>query len=221
MQSGSSQSPCTRGIAWPIRSTSSARGSPTFTSSRSAPPATCCWTSSSSWDRSPACSCVWNALRPVGLMRSPITQNGCSGPMATVLDGDWTIVSTGLPFRSWWNPEPLAQPGDTGLAAKADQVEAGHSRQRARVPGELDRELEALRLGVGRALAALDRRGRNLDPRHVLVDVTERCGRAREADRGEERAPLGEALRHGLGHEGLKLLGPKRDLELEEARAGP
>src|SRR5262245_6450770 len=171
MQSGRSQRPWTSGIAWPIRSTSSASGSPTFTSSRSAPPATCCATSVSSCERSPACSCAWNAFRPVGLMRSPITQNGCSGPMATVLDGDWTIVSTRLPFCSWRYAEPLAEPGDTGLAAEADQVEACHSGQRAGVLCELDRDLEALRLRVGCALAALDERRRHLDARHVRVDV--------------------------------------------------
>ena len=127
----------------------------------------------------PACSCAWNAFRPVGLIRSPITQNGCSGPMTTVLDGDWTTVSTRLPFRSWWDAEPLAEPGDAGLAAETDQVEAGDARQRARVLGELDRDLEALRLRVGRVLAALDQRRRHLDPGHVLVDVAQRRGRAR------------------------------------------
>src|SRR5690349_16594203 len=144
MQSGSPQSPCTSGIAWPISSTSSASGSPTLTSSMSAPPATCCSTSVSSCERSPACSCAWNALRPVGLIRSPITQNGCSGPMTTVLDGDWTTVSTRLPFRSWGDSEPLAQPGDAGLAAEADQVKPRDSGQRPCVLGELDGDLEAL-----------------------------------------------------------------------------
>src|ERR1700756_2966772 len=99
--------------------------------------------STSTCERSPAWSCAWNAFRPVGLIRSPITQNGCSGPMATVLDGDWTTVSTRLPFGSGWDAEPLAQPGDAGLAAEADQVQACDSGQRARVLGELDRDLEA------------------------------------------------------------------------------
>src|SRR6188472_761049 len=192
MQSGSSQRPCTSGIALPIKSTSSASGSPTLTSSMSAPPATCCATSASSCERSPACSCAWKTFRPVGLIRSPITQNGCSGPMATVLDGDWTTVSTRLPFRPWWDAEPLAQPGDAGLAAEADQMQPGDSLQRACVLGELDRDLEALRLRLGRALAALDQLGRHLDSRHVLVDVAERSRRAGEADRGEEGALLAE-----------------------------
>src|SRR5438445_6633170 len=176
MQSGRSQRPCRSGIALPISSTSSASGSPTLTSSMSAPPATCCATSVSSCERSPAWSCAWKALRPVGLIRSPITQNGCSGPMATVLDGDWTTVSTRLPFRSWGYAEPLAEPGDAGLAAEADQVEPGDARQGARVLRELERDLEALRLGIGCALAALDHLGRHLDSRNVLVDVAEGRG---------------------------------------------
>src|SRR5438309_10969710 len=102
----------------------------------SAPPATCCATSVSSCERSPAWSCAWKALRPVGLIRSPITQNGCPGPMARVLDGDWTTVSTRLPFRSWGDAEPLAEPRDAGFAAEADQVKAGDSRQRPRALGE-------------------------------------------------------------------------------------
>src|SRR6478672_7709796 len=220
MQSGSSQSPCTSGIALLIRSTSSASGSPTLTSSRSAPPATCCATSASSCERSPACSCAWNALRPVGLIRSPITQNGCSGPMATVLDGDWTIVSTRLPFRSGWDAEPLAQLGDAGLAAEADQVEARDSRKRACVLRELDRDLEALRLRVVRVLAALDQLRRHLDARHVLVDVAERGRRPREADRGEESALLVEPLLDRLGEERLELLGTEGHLQLQEPRAG-
>ena len=76
MQIGRSQRPCTIGIALPIRSTSSASGSPTLTSSMSAPPATCWATSTPSCARSPSWSCAWNAFRPVGLIRSPITQNG-------------------------------------------------------------------------------------------------------------------------------------------------
>src|SRR5262249_47392834 len=154
-------------------------------SSMSAPPATCCATSVSSCERSPAWSCAWNVFRPVGLIRSPITQNACSGPMATVLDGDWTTVSTRLPFHSCRNAQPLAQSGDAGLAAEADQVEPGDSRQRAGVLGELDCDLEAFRLRVGGAFAALDQRRRHFDSRHVLVDVAERRGRAGEADRGE------------------------------------
>ena len=54
MQSGRSVRPWTNGTACAISPTSSARGSPTFTSSMSAPPATCCATSVSICDRSPA-----------------------------------------------------------------------------------------------------------------------------------------------------------------------
>src|SRR3954451_16311618 len=197
MQSGSSVSPCSMGTALRISSTSSASGSPTLTSSMSAPPATCCSTSVSIWERSPACNWAWNVLRPVGLIRSPITQNGCSGPMTTVLDGDWTTVSTRLPFRTSWYAEPLAEPGDAGLAAEADQVKAGDSRQRPRLLGELDCDREALRLGVRRVLAALDQLLRHLDARHVLVHEAQRRGRASQADGGKEGALLVQPFRDG------------------------
>src|SRR5207248_7413019 len=117
--------------------------------------------------------------------------------------------------------EPLAEPGDAGLAAEADQVQARNARQGARVPGELDRDLEAFRLRLGRTLAPLDQLRRHLDSRHVLVDVAQRGGRAGQADRGKEGAALGQALRDRLRHERLELLRPERDLQLQEARAGP
>src|SRR3979411_53906 len=112
-------------------------GSPTFTSSMSAPPSTCCATSVSSCERSPAWSWAWNALRPVGLIRSPMTQNGCSGPMTTVLDRDWTTVSTHLPFLTCRNVQALAEAGDACLLAEADQVQAGDTGQRACMLREL------------------------------------------------------------------------------------
>src|SRR3954453_4406616 len=103
----------------------------------SAPPSTCSATSVSSCERSPACSCAWSFFRPVGLIRSPITQNGCSGPMVTVLDRDRRTVSTRFPLLSAGDGEPLAEPLDAGLAAERDQVQAGHAGQPAGVVGEL------------------------------------------------------------------------------------
>src|SRR5579864_4142754 len=157
----------------------------------SAPPSTCCATSVSSCERSPAWSCAWNALRPVGLIRSPITQNGCSGPMTTVLDRDWTTVSTHLPLFTGRNVQVLAEARDAGLLAEADQVQAGDAGQRARMLGELTRDVEALLLGIGRALAALDRGRRHGDAGHVLVHVAERARRADEADGRDQRARVG------------------------------
>src|SRR6266705_1433589 len=123
----------------------------------SAPPSTCCATSVSSCERSPAWSWAWNAFRPVGLIRSPITQNGCSGPMTTVLDRDRTTVSTHLSFFAGRDVQTLAEPGDAGLLAEADQVQAGDARQRARVLGELAGDVEARLRRVGSALTAIDR----------------------------------------------------------------
>src|SRR5579862_4657633 len=219
MQSGRSQKPWTSGTACAISPTSSASGSPTLTSSMSAPPATWSATSVSSCERSPAWSCAWNALRPVGLMRSPITQNGCSGPMTTVLDGDRTTVSTHLPLFAGGYAQARAEPGDARLAPEADQVQARDAGERARVLRELARDLEARLLGIGRALAALDRLRGDEDAGHVLVDVAQRIRRASEADRRDQRAPFREARAHGLGHEAGEALRLEADLELQEARA--
>src|SRR3954471_23541659 len=218
MQSGTSVMPCTSGIACRISSTSSASGSPTFTSSTSAIP--CSETSISSCERSPFCSCAWNALRPVGLMRSPMTQNGCSLPMTTVLDRDWMTVFTRLSLLTGRDAEPAAQTRDAGLAAEADQVQAAHTGLRERVRGELDTELEARLLGIVRALAALDQLVRNRDPRNLLVDEAQRGRRADEADRGQQRALGREARAHALGEEPLQPLALEADLQLQEARAG-
>src|SRR5882762_28820 len=153
MHSGTSASDWTSGTAWPISPTSSARGSPTLTSSMSAPPSICCATSVSSCERSPAWSWAWNAFRPVGLIRSPMTQNGCPGPMTTVLDRDWTTVSTHLPFLPGRNVQALAEPGDAGLLAEADQVQTGDAWLRPRMLGEGARDGKARLLRFGRAVA--------------------------------------------------------------------
>src|SRR2546421_9775822 len=100
-----------------------------------------------------------------------MTQNGCSGPMKTVLDRDWTTVSTQLPFLTGRNVQALAETGDACLLAEADQVQAGDPGQRARKLRELARNVEARLLGVGRAFAALDRFRGNGNAWHVLVHV--------------------------------------------------
>src|SRR5262249_22154648 len=219
MQIGRSVSSCTIGIAFAISPTSSARGAAPLTSSMPAV-AVCCATSVSICDRSSACSCAWNPFRPVGLIRSPMMQNGCSGPMTTVLDRDWRTVSTCFPFGAGRDVEARAQSCDTRLAAEADQVEPGDAGERPRVRGELAAELEALGLGIGRALAALDHLRRDRDAGHVLVDEAQRPRRAHEADRGDQRGLVRESALHRLGHEPLEELRVEADLQLEEARAG-
>src|SRR3954447_1092738 len=153
-------------------------------------------------------------------MRSPMTQNGCSLPMTTVLDRDWMTVSTRLSLLTGRDAEPAAQTRDAGLAAEADQVQAAHTGLRERVRGELDTELEARLLGIVRALAALDQLVRNRDPRNLLVDEAQRGRRADEADRGQQRALGREARAHALGEEPLQPLALEADLQLQEARAG-
>src|SRR5262249_37498374 len=135
-------------------------------------------------------------------------QNGCSGPMTTVLDRDWRTVSTCFPFGAGRDGETRAQTCNTRLAAEADQMEAGNPRERARMLGELAAELEALGLRVGRSLAALDHLRRNGDARHVLVDEAQRTRRTHEADRGDQRGFVREAARDRLDHE------PFEELEL-------
>ncbi|CAB4994267.1 unannotated protein [freshwater metagenome] len=63
-----------------------------FTSSIVAPASTCAMTSRSMAERSPARSCSWKILRPVGLMRSPMMQKGWSGPIVTVFVAELRTV---------------------------------------------------------------------------------------------------------------------------------
>ena len=83
---------CTNSIIFSIKGGSVIFGSglelyttPALTSRTAAPQATCSQASFSTVEKSPASSCAANFLRPVGLIRSPITQNGWSKPMMTVL----------------------------------------------------------------------------------------------------------------------------------------
>ena len=98
MQSGRSVSDCTSLTAFASSSASSVNGTPMLTSSTMAPPATWAATSVSMADRSPARSCSWNALRPVGLMRSPMMQKGWSSPMMTCLLAERRTVCMVLLF---------------------------------------------------------------------------------------------------------------------------
>ena len=65
-----------------------------------------------------ACSWAWNALRPVGLMRSPMMQNGRSGPITTVLCRDERTVSNRLALLAGRDAEALAQTGDARVSAE-------------------------------------------------------------------------------------------------------
>src|SRR5215207_2457595 len=91
-------------VSWTIfsmlasSSASSTSGMPALTSSTSAPAAICALASSTTVARSPLRNCSANVLRPVGLIRSPMMQNGCSGPMTTVLDRPCRTVSKAAPL---------------------------------------------------------------------------------------------------------------------------
>src|SRR4051794_19932252 len=219
--SGRSVRPWISSIAPRISSTSSASGSPTFTSRTSAPPATCSATSSSIWDRSPACSWAWKPLRPVGLIRSPMMQNGLPEPMTTVLDRDWRTVSMLNPFGVRGDAEPPAKRGDARILAEADEVQAPYAGLRHGVPGQLVGEVEARLLLVLRGLDPRDHVGGDGDAGHLLVDEAQRPGRPQDRDRRQERGPLRDAEPHRLGRELLQQARREADLELEEPRASP
>ena len=93
MHSGRSVSPWMSLTAATISSVSSASGAPMFTSRTMAPPASCWATSISIRDRSPRRSWSWKILRPVGLIRSPMMQNGCCGLITTSREADRRTVS--------------------------------------------------------------------------------------------------------------------------------
>src|SRR4051812_2241931 len=185
-------------------SASSTSGMPALTSSMSAPASVWAIASAVTVDRSSLRSSSANRLRPVGLMRSPMMQKGCSGPIVTVLDRECRTVSMRLvPFGSGLDAQSLTELGDTGVLAERDEVKARDAGQRARVVGELAGDLEALALLVGGGLGARDELRRNLDARHLLVDELQREGASHDEDRRDKRAAVGEAGRDRLGDERL------------------
>src|SRR5215471_17766723 len=110
MHSGRSVRPWMSLTARTISSASSTSGAPMLTSRTMAPPATCWATSISTRDRSPSRSCCWKTLRPVGLIRSPIMQNGSPGPItASRLADDRTVRIAGGPLRRQRGAAPLQE----------------------------------------------------------------------------------------------------------------
>src|SRR3954454_23051729 len=202
-------------------SASSTSGIPALTSSMSAPASVWATASAVTVDRSPPRSCSAKALRPVGLMRSPMMQKGCVGPIVTVLDRECRTVSMRLvPFGSGLDAQSLTELGDARVLAERDEVKARDPGQRAGVVGELAGDVEALVLLVGRRLGARDELGRHLDAGDLVVDELERQRASHDEDRRDQRAAVGEAGRARLGHERLQALGHEADLQLQEASAG-
>src|SRR3954470_13452593 len=183
-------------------SASSTSGIPALTSSMSAPASVWATASAVTVDRSPPRSSSANTLRPVGLMRSPMMQKGCVGPIVTVLDRECRTVSMRLvPFGSGLDAQSLTELGDAGVLAERDEVQAGDAGLRARVVRELAGDLEALVLLVARRLGACDELGRDLDARDLLVDELQREGAAHDQDRGDQHAAGGHAAGDRSGHE--------------------
>src|SRR5437763_1802884 len=178
MQIGTSAASCTVRSIDVNSSGSSTSGMPALTSSMSAPACTCASASLVTVSKLPSRSSSAKVLRPVGLMRSPMMQNGCSAPMVTVLDRDRSTVSIGFPFGSRGDAQTGAQLRDAGIPAERNEVDAPDTRLLERVGGELVGEVEALVLGIGGLLDAGQRRGRNVDAGHAGGDEAHAPDRA-------------------------------------------
>src|SRR5204863_2109298 len=128
------------------------RGMPALTSSMSAPAWTWDTASVATVENSPPRNCSAKVLRPVGLIRSPMMQNGSSAPIVTVLDRDRSTVSIGVPFDSGRDAQSCTELCDSRVPAEGDEVQAGDAGLGERMGRELVGDLEALVLGVLRAL---------------------------------------------------------------------
>src|ERR1700759_5229802 len=207
--------------AWTVRSIdlsssgSSTSGMPALTSSMVGPASA--WSSASAVtvERSPLRSCSANALRPVGLMRSPMMQKGWSAPFVTLRERDRSTVSMGLSFDWWGDAEAAAELRDPRVLAEGDEVQAGHAGLRQGVRGQLVGDLEALVLGIAGLLDAGHGLRRDVDAGAVGCDEAHAAHVAQDADGGDHRQPLGEADVVGGAHEALEQLGAVTDLELE------
>src|SRR6056297_3078689 len=126
-------------------------------SSTVAPAATCAMASASTREKSPRSSSSFRILRPVGLIRSPITQNGSSKPITVVLVLDsmtvrvmWAALSwSGLVCGARAVAAVLGGPFGIGLdAAEREEVDA------------FDIAGAAIGLGCGKISQDLGRLGR-------------------------------------------------------------
>src|SRR3954470_14026649 len=193
-------------------SASSTRGIPALTSSMSQPMAIWASASSSTRSRLPSRSSSAKALRPVGLIRSPMMQNGLSIAIVTVLDRDCRTVSTRVSLLGWGNAEPLAQAPDSVVLAERDEVQPAHARLREGVPCLFDCKFESFLAGIRGVLHALDHRCGHRDARHLRVHELERPRAGDEADRGQERRALEQSHACPLGAERLEMGGLVADL---------
>ena len=105
---------------------SSASGIPALTSSICAPASTWAIASATTVSKLPAAISAARALRPVGLMRSPITTNGRSKPSTTSFVGDESTVSvTRPPFRLARTSRSRTVVGVGGVEARALLLDLG------------------------------------------------------------------------------------------------
>src|SRR5215216_5379897 len=158
-------------------SASSTSGMPALTSSTSAPASICALVSTVTVVRSPPRSSSAKRLRPVGLIRSPMMQNGCSGPITTVFDRPCRTVSMLLlVLRGDGGPALLEQllglldggRGVGGVAIGADRVGVLLRDRRA---ADHDRDLVADARLLKRVDVRLEHRPRRGEERREADDV--------------------------------------------------
>src|SRR4051812_35484815 len=137
MQIGRSVAAWTVGNLSCRRSALATGGVPGLASGMSAPASVWATASTVTVDRSPLRSSSANVLRPVGLMRSPMMQKGCVGPIVTALDRDSRTVSMRLvPFGSGLHAQSLTELGHARVLAERDEAKGPGGGERGRGGGE-------------------------------------------------------------------------------------
>src|SRR3990170_3565925 len=186
MQIGRSVCSWTSVIARARRSASSVSGTPMLTS-RTCPPIAA-WSSTSLTisDRSPARSASANALRPVGLIRSPMMQNGWAGPMTTCLDRELRTVCICFSLLLARDAEVPAEARQRTVVPEVGEVKAANAGDRERLARLLEGEL-VRRLGLAfRSSDARDRLRGHGDPGDLAVHELEATSALDEHDRRQD-----------------------------------
>ena len=203
------------------------------------------WAPASTWasvslstvEKSPAAISAASFFRPVGLIRSPMMQNGRSKPMTTVLVAELITVSvmflfprcgrrTRAPAAPLQDARCLDDLRHELFLPVGHDVDAMHALDLADLLDQLDAQALAfgfLLLGRAGLLDPLDHRVGDVHPRHGRAHPARRLGRGQGADAHQDEALLVQPLlahplheppqqRHVVAVLGLHELGPGRDL---------
>ena len=222
MQIGRSVCSCTSRSRGASRSASSVSGTPMLTSSTCAPAATCSSTSRTTCDRSPARSASANALRPVGLMRSPMMQNGWSGADDDLARPRAQNGVHALLSRRGWGCRGRRR-GARRRRRAGSRSGAGRGRRAGRARAAPARARARRRPRPGRARCSMRAivSARDRDAGHLLVHEAQRAARRARgrSSAGAPRAPSAPA-RRARATKASQPLGVVADLQLQEAGAG-